>query len=113
MADFLLAHPELDVPVKAAKDLPAPPLDNTEVDSPSKKHAADAVNEDVMPSSKKRRLEPFSHLDTPTPSNPDDYKSPPLEVDTLPASLPKKASHTETTAVVTEDHGRTREKEST
>jgi len=79
MVDFLLAHAKLDVPVKAAKDLLASPLDNTEVESPSEKHAADAVTEDVTPSSKKTRLEPFSHLSAPTISNPDDYKSPPRD----------------------------------
>jgi len=110
MVDFLLAHAKLDVPVKAVKDLPASPLDNTEVESPSEMHAADAVTEDVIPSSKKRRLEPFSHLSAPTISNPDDHKSPPRETDTLPASLPKKVSYRKATAAFVTKIRMTRER---
>jgi len=108
--DFLLAHAKLDFPVKAAKDLPASPLNNTEVESPSEKHAADAVTEDIIPSSKKRRLEPFSHLSAPTISNPDDYKSPPRETDTLPASLPKKVRYKKPTAAFVMQIRMTRER---
>lgn len=83
MADYLQAQTKLNIPVNTTRDLSAPALERTEVESPFKKHAADAMTEEVMQSSKKRRLGPLSHLDAPPASNPDDHKSPYLENDDL------------------------------
>lgn len=113
ITDYLLAQAKLNILVNTTKDSSAPPLARTEVKPLFKKHAADAMTEEVMQASKKRRLGPLSHLDAPPASNPNDHKSPCLENNDILASPPEKVSHTETTAVATEDHSRTQDKETT